>query len=145
MKRVNSSRVNEANLLESLADQVAGVTSAAGFVLNGLWEEHGPSMPMPDLLQMLTDDCPRHSATSVAARCGAHFPGLPALFIPEPDGGGNQTRRMLEGMADWFQLRAAMSTRKSQGSDGVSFEGGRGRQVALSEERRLCSASIPGK
>jgi hypothetical protein len=42
--------------------------------------EHGPSMPMPTLLHLLTADCPQHGAMGVTDQCGAYFPDLPALF-----------------------------------------------------------------
>jgi len=35
---------------------------------------------MPELLALLTADCPRRADASVAQPCGAYFPQLPALF-----------------------------------------------------------------
>jgi hypothetical protein len=43
--------------------------------------EHGPDMPMPALLVVLTSDCPRRKSGSLYRACGAHFPQLPALFL----------------------------------------------------------------
>ena len=45
-----------------------------------LVERHGPDLPMPALLDLLTADCPRRNSGSLYQACGAHFPQLPALF-----------------------------------------------------------------
>lgn len=42
---------------------------------------HGPDMPMPELLRLLSADCPRRSAGSWHDVCGAHFPGLERLRL----------------------------------------------------------------
>jgi len=41
-----------------------------------LFDQHGPGTPVPELLRVLSADCPRRSADKVRDRCGAHLPGL---------------------------------------------------------------------
>ena len=50
------------------------------FVMARLLRDHGLAIQMPELLALLTADCPRRADASVAESCGAHFPQLPALF-----------------------------------------------------------------
>jgi hypothetical protein len=50
------------------------------FVMARLVRDHGPAIPMPELLTLLTTDCPRRADASVTQHCGAGFPQLPALF-----------------------------------------------------------------
>ena len=38
--------------------------------------EHGAQMPLPELLRILSADCPRRIAGQWHDVCGAHFPGL---------------------------------------------------------------------
>ena len=47
------------------------------FVMARLLRDHGLALRMPELLALLTADCPRRS---VAEPRGAHFPQLTALF-----------------------------------------------------------------
>ena len=48
-----------------------------------LLAEHGPTMAMPALRDLLAADCPRRAARSLAEQChGVHFPQLSALFKP---------------------------------------------------------------
>jgi hypothetical protein len=44
-------------------------------------EEHGSSMGLPDLREILAGDCPRARAVAYHERCQVHFPQLPALFV----------------------------------------------------------------
>ncbi|MBV8806603.1 MAG: hypothetical protein JO042_16210 [Sinobacteraceae bacterium] len=45
-----------------------------------LLAEHGPDLPMPELLSRLTENCDRRKGGSMYNACGAHFPQLPVLF-----------------------------------------------------------------
>lgn len=47
--------------------------------LSGLLDQHGPGMPVPELLRVLSADCPRQIADKMHDRCGAHLPGLAGL------------------------------------------------------------------
>jgi hypothetical protein len=44
--------------------------------LSGLLDRHGPGMPLPDLLRILSADCARRQADKMHDPCGAHLPGL---------------------------------------------------------------------
>jgi hypothetical protein len=46
-----------------------------------LMHEHGPDMPIPDLLRMLSHDCPRRLAARISEPCGAHLPELADIFV----------------------------------------------------------------
>ena len=44
-------------------------------------EQHGPTMAMPAMRDLLAADCPRRTAASLAYQChGVHFPQLVELF-----------------------------------------------------------------
>lgn len=45
-----------------------------------LMHEHGGDMPIPDLLRILSADCPRRIAARIAEPCGAHLPQLADIF-----------------------------------------------------------------
>ena len=47
------------------------------FVMARLLRDQGLAISMPELLALLTADCPRRADPSVAEPCGAHFPQLP--------------------------------------------------------------------
>ncbi len=47
--------------------------------LSGLLDWHGPALPVPDLLRLLSADCPRQQADKMHDACGAHLPGLVGL------------------------------------------------------------------
>jgi hypothetical protein len=50
--------------------------------LDKLIEEHGPDFSIPELLRLVSADCPKRSGTGqIHDVCGAHCPGLPALFM----------------------------------------------------------------
>jgi hypothetical protein len=38
--------------------------------------EHGPEVPLPDLLKLLAANCPRQAAASIYDRCGVSFLNL---------------------------------------------------------------------
>lgn len=46
-----------------------------------LMAEHGPRMPIPALLALLSAGCPKRQAAEKHDVCGAHMPGLSALFL----------------------------------------------------------------
>lgn len=45
-----------------------------------LIRRYGAAIDLPSLLRLLSADCPEHGTVGQYARCGAHYPGLPALF-----------------------------------------------------------------
>jgi hypothetical protein len=49
-------------------------------------QEHGPDLPIPDLLRMLSHDCPRRLAARIAEPCGVHLPELSDIFVKKPAG-----------------------------------------------------------
>ncbi len=49
--------------------------------LDRLLAEHGPAMPVPDLLRLLSADCPRRIADKMHDACGTHLPGLVGLGL----------------------------------------------------------------
>jgi hypothetical protein len=58
-----------------------------GRVLMGrLMAEHGPLMPIPTLLAVLSGDCPKRQAERMLDVCGAHLPQLPSIFLTKPAG-----------------------------------------------------------
>jgi hypothetical protein len=42
--------------------------------------EHGPDLPIPTLLCLLSADCPRRLAALISEPCGAHLPELVDMF-----------------------------------------------------------------
>jgi hypothetical protein len=42
--------------------------------------EHGPHMPMPDLLRLLATGCPKLDSHNITDRCDVHCPDLSGLF-----------------------------------------------------------------
>ena len=48
--------------------------------------ERGPDMPIPDLLRMLSHDCPRRLAARISEPCGVHLPELADVFVKKPGG-----------------------------------------------------------
>ncbi len=47
-----------------------------------LMSEHGPDMPIPTLLRLMSTDCPRRLAARISEPCGVHLPGLSDVFGP---------------------------------------------------------------
>lgn len=41
--------------------------------------EHGPALPIPELLRIISADCPRRVANRAHDVCGAHLPDLARL------------------------------------------------------------------
>jgi hypothetical protein len=50
------------------------------------YAEHGPDMPIPDLLRLMSADCPRRLAARIAEPCGVHLPDLSEIFVKKPAG-----------------------------------------------------------
>ena len=49
--------------------------------------EHGPLMPIPTLLTVLSADCPKRQEGRIHDVCGAHMPQLPEIFgAKQPSG-----------------------------------------------------------
>jgi hypothetical protein len=51
-----------------------------------LMQEQGPDLPIPDLLRMLSHDCPRRLAARIGEPCGAHLPELADIFAKKVAG-----------------------------------------------------------
>ena len=56
---------------------------AGRYPLDRLIAQYGRSVGVPQLLSVLSRDCPRQEATSLYGTCGIHCPDLPALFLPD--------------------------------------------------------------
>jgi hypothetical protein len=74
-------------LLGDVAPHLASVDIACNFCprrgkanVGRLLTEHGPHMPIPALLRLLSADCPRRLAARIAEPCGANLPGLVDVF-----------------------------------------------------------------
>jgi hypothetical protein len=77
-------------LLSDVAQHLSSVDIACNFCprvgkanVARLLSEHGPEMPVPTLLQLLSADCPRRLAARLAEPCGVHLPGLSDVFGPK--------------------------------------------------------------
>jgi hypothetical protein len=49
-----------------------------------LMPEHRPDMPIPDLLRLMSADCPRRLAARIAEPCGVHLPS--EIFVKKAAG-----------------------------------------------------------
>ena len=74
-------------LLGEVATHLATVDISCNFCprrgtanVGRLMQEHGPSMPIPELLRLLSADCPRRQAARIAEPCGANLPQLAIIF-----------------------------------------------------------------
>ncbi len=74
-------------LLGDVAQHMASVDIACNFCPRSgkanvarLLSEHGPDMPIPTLLRLLSTDCPRRLAARISEPCGVHLPGLADVF-----------------------------------------------------------------
>jgi hypothetical protein len=74
-------------LLGEVAQHLTSVDIACNFCprvgkanVGRLLSEHGPEMPIPTLLRLLSADCPRRLAARMAEPCGAHLPELADVF-----------------------------------------------------------------
>ena len=52
-----------------------------------LMQEHGPPMPMPELLRLLAGDCPRLQGTDPNKQCDVRCPTLSDIFWSPPQSG----------------------------------------------------------
>jgi hypothetical protein len=53
--------------------------------LETLIARHGEDFGIPDLLRMLSDDCPKRKSVTIYDRCGVHCPELPSFFLGKTD------------------------------------------------------------
>ena len=51
-----------------------------------LIHEQGTDMPIPDLLRIMSADCPRRQAARIGDPCGVHLPQLADIFAKRPAG-----------------------------------------------------------
>jgi hypothetical protein len=77
-------------LLGEVAQHLVSVDIACNFCprqgkanVARMMQEHGPDMPIPTLLRMLSADCPRRLAARISEPCGAHLPELADVFAPK--------------------------------------------------------------
>jgi hypothetical protein len=80
-------------LLGEVAQHLAAVHIACNFCprrgkasIVRLMQEQGPDMPIPDLLRLLSHDCPRRLAARISEPCGVHLPELPEIFAKKAGG-----------------------------------------------------------
>jgi hypothetical protein len=80
-------------LLGEVAQHLATIHIACNFCprhgkasVSRLMQEHGPDMPIPDLLRALSHDCPRRLAARIAEPCGVHLPEPADIFAKRPVG-----------------------------------------------------------
>ena len=58
---------------------------AGKYRLETLIARHGADFGIPDLLRLLSDDCPKRKSVTIYDRCGVHCPELPGFFLGEED------------------------------------------------------------
>jgi hypothetical protein len=58
---------------------------AGRYSLETLIARHGPAFGIPDLLRLLSDDCPKRKSITVYDLCGVHCPQLPSFFLGKTD------------------------------------------------------------
>jgi hypothetical protein len=46
---------------------------------------HGEGFGIPELLRLLSDDCPKRKSITVYDLCGVHCPELPGFFLGKTD------------------------------------------------------------
>jgi hypothetical protein len=46
---------------------------------------HGEGFGIPELLRLLSDDCPKRKSITVYDLCGVHCPELPSFFLGKAD------------------------------------------------------------
>jgi hypothetical protein len=57
---------------------------AGQYRLDTLIARHGPDFGTPELLRLLSGDCPKRNSLSAYDLCGIHCPELPAFFRASP-------------------------------------------------------------
>ena len=55
---------------------------AGRYNLDALIARHGLNFSIPDLLMVLTQDCPKRLSLTHYDLCGIHCPDLPGFFMP---------------------------------------------------------------
>jgi hypothetical protein len=55
---------------------------AGRYNLDTLIARHGPKFGVPELLSLLSKDCPKRQSLSAYDLCGVHCPELPTYFRP---------------------------------------------------------------
>jgi hypothetical protein len=58
---------------------------AGRYNLDTLIARNGPAFGIPDLLRLLSGDCPKRKSITVYDLCGIHCPELPAFFLGKTD------------------------------------------------------------
>jgi hypothetical protein len=53
---------------------------AGRYGMDTLIARHGPGFGIPELLRLLSDDCPKRQSLSAYDLCGVHCPDLPTFF-----------------------------------------------------------------
>jgi hypothetical protein len=54
---------------------------AGRYNLDTLIARHGEGFGIPELLRLLSDDCPKRKSITVYDLCGVHCPELPSFFL----------------------------------------------------------------
>ena len=74
-------------LLGEVAAHLATVDISCNFCprrgtasIGRLMQEHGGDMPIPELLRLLSADCPRRQTARIGEPCGANLPQLADVF-----------------------------------------------------------------
>jgi hypothetical protein len=74
-------------LLHEVAAHLTAVDTSCNFCprrgkasIGRLMQEHGPDMPVPELLRLLSADCPRRLPARIAEPCGVSLPQLADVF-----------------------------------------------------------------
>jgi hypothetical protein len=60
---------------------------AGQYRLDTLIARHGKDFGIPDLLRLLSEDCPKRKSITVYDLCGVHCPELPGFFLSTTDTG----------------------------------------------------------
>jgi hypothetical protein len=68
----------------ALAVTCSRCARAGRYRLDTLVARHGPDFSIPELLRLLSDDCPKRKSISAYDLCGIHCPELPAFFRASP-------------------------------------------------------------
>ena len=58
---------------------------AGKYCLDTWIARHGVGFGIPDLLRLLSDDCPKRQSITAYDRCGVHCPELPRFFLRKTD------------------------------------------------------------
>ncbi len=85
--------VQGAILLGEVAQHLASIHISCNFCprhgkasVGRLMQEHGPDMPVPELLRLFSHDCPRRLAARISEPYGVHLPELADIFVKKPAG-----------------------------------------------------------